>query len=303
VPQDGAVSLEGALLVPRLGLGFAMRPGGGIDAVELGDGRVRWHSDQATRPLAVLGDRLVAQADSLHAGSLELVTLDARDGAARASLRVPIAAGVTATAVDSPAGSFRVWAAAADSRLVVRWEHSASSATGPAQGYLPAESEGQVPSVGGGEAVVSVEGSSLRLESASRLRRTAAEAEERPGLEEVSAAAAEGGAGRRFLSADDRHVLVSERVESAEFTLHQHRWTVYERASGARLGALRALVSATPFVVVGTALYYTAPPHVVRREGRLARRGATLRAVDLQSGAEVWAKAVRDSAFRGPFPP
>jgi hypothetical protein len=297
-----AASLDGAVIVPRLGLVYAMRPAGGIDAIDLGSGRVRWPSDPAARPLTVVGERRVAQAEPAGAGSLELVVLDARNGAARSSARVPVAANVTASVVDTAAGSFRAWAEGRDSQLVLRWEHASLSASGHAQGYLPAAHEGQPPSLGGGEASFTVEGSSLRLEDVGALRSTTAEAVAPPGLTEATVAAVRE-SGRQFLSADGRHVLVTERVASAEFRLDHHRWILYERESGAKLGTVRAVVSATPFVVVGRTLYYTSPPHVLRREGRLARRGSMLRAVDLQSGADVWTKAVRDSAFRGPFPP
>ena len=90
---------------------------------------------------------------------------------------------------------------------------------------------------------------------------------------------------------------------SAEFRIDQHRWNVFDRASGAKLGSFRSVVSAAPFVVVGRTLYYTSPPHQMRRGDKMLRRGTMLRAVDLGAGTEAWTKAVRDPAFHGPFPP
>lgn len=296
-----AVIVADAVVAPELGLAFVMRTGGGIEALDLASGAVRWRSNEATRPLALMGNRLVAQAEPGGAGSLELVTLDALNGAARAKSRVPIEENVTASPVDTARATFRAWAEASDSRLTVRWEHSSLSASGVPQGYLPAADDGQAPSMGGGEASFTTGASSLRLESVDALRPMTDQAVARPGLLEASVAGIRGD--RQFLSADGRHVLVSERVASAEFRIDQHRWNVFDRESGAKLGSFRSVVSAAPFVVVGRTLYYTSPPHVVRRGEKLARRGALLRAVDLGSGNEVWTKAVRDSAFRGPFPP
>lgn len=296
-----AVAFDSAVVAPRLGLVFAMRPGGGIEALDLASGAVRWRSNEAAKPLAVIGDRLVAQADPDGAGSLALVTLDVRSGASRAKSRVPIDEAVTALPVDSARATFRAWAEASDSRLTVRWEHSSLSGNGPPQGYLPAANEGQAPSAGGGEASFTTDASSLRLESVDARRPMTDESVARPGLMEASVAGIRGE--RQFLSADGRHVLVSERVPSAEFRIDQHRWNVFDRASGAKLGSFRSVVSAAPFVVVGRTLYYNTPPHVSRRGDKLLRRGAMLRAVDLGAGTEAWAKAVRDPAFRGPFPP
>ena len=94
-----AVAVQNAVVAPRLGLAFVMKTGGGIEALDLASGAVRWRSDKAARPLALAGDRLVAQAEPGSAGSLALVLLDTRNGAARSSTRVPIDAAVTATAL------------------------------------------------------------------------------------------------------------------------------------------------------------------------------------------------------------
>lgn len=306
-PDDVAL-LEGVVVSPRHGLAYLMRPGGGLDAVDLAAGTVRWRSDAAAKPLALAGDRLVAQAESRGAGALELVVLDARSGAARDALRIPLPAGIAATVIDSPAGSFRVRAESADSELVVRWE--ATGTTAPAQGYLPAPSEGQAPTTDGqgptivtGQAVIDLTSASLRVKDEPAVRRTRAATLTRAALQELPEPAVAAAEGRQLLSADGRHVLVTEPAEAADFTLYRHRWTVYERASGTRLGSVPALVSATPFLVVGATLYHTAPAHAVRQDDRFVERPASLRAVNLETGAESWQMAVAETAFKGPFPP
>ena len=301
-PGPGAVAVDSALVAPDLGLAFVMRPGGGIEALDLASGDVRWRSEKAGRPLAVVDGRLVAQAEPGGAGSLALVVLETRNGTERSSTRVPIEQSVTASVADNAGGSFRAWADASGSQLAVRWQHSTLSSTGGAQGYLPAATEGQAPSIGGGEASFTVAGASLQLEQVNSLRPTAEQAVGRPALEEVSVAAVRS-SGRQLLSADGRHVLISERIPSAEFRIDHNRWNVFDRETGAKVASFRSVISAAPFVVVGRTLYYTSPAHVDRRGERLVHRGAMLRAVELGSGNELWAKTVRDSSFRGPFPP
>lgn len=300
--SDSAALLDGVVVSPRHGFAYVMRPGGGLVAVNLANGKVSWRSEKGAKPVALVGDRLLAQADTRGKG-LELVALDARSGAVRESVRIPLPAGVSATVVDTAKGSFRVQAGGAGSDLLVRWE-----ATGfgvPAQGYLPAADESQapaaeVPSIVAGEAVLDVASLAVKAEPSVRVSRSAAIA--RAALEELSAPAVAGG-GRQVLSADGRHVLVTEAADAADFTLHRYRWTIYERDSGTRLGSVPAMVSAVPFVVVGNTLYHTVPAHAVRKDGKFVEAPTSLRAVNLKGGVEAWKVALLETSFRGPFPP
>jgi hypothetical protein len=299
--SDSAALLEGVVLSPRHGFAYVMRPGGGLAAVNLANGKVRWRSDNA-KPVALVGDRLIAQVEGKGGKALELVALDARSGAVRDSVRIPLPAGVSATLVDTAKGSFRVQASGAGSELLVRWE--ATGADTPLQGYLPYAEDGQQPeaaSVTAGEAVLDAASLSVKAEPSVRVSRSAAIA--RTSLEELSAPAVAGGAGRQMLSADGRHVLVTELADAAEFSLYRHRWTIYERASGTRLGSVPAMVSAVPFVVVGNTLYHTVPAHAVRKDGKFVENPTSLRAVNLKAGVEAWKVALLETDFRGPFPP
>jgi hypothetical protein len=300
--SDSAALLEGVVLSPRHGFAYVMRPGGGLAAVNLANGKVRWRSDNA-KPVALVGDRLIAQVEG-KGKALELVALDARSGAVRDSVRIPLPAGVSATLVDTAKGSFRVQASGVGSELLVRWEATGFGA--PAQGYLPAASEGQAlaadaPTVMAGEAVL--DATSLAVKAEPSVRASHSAVLSRASLEELSAPAVAGGKGRQMLSADGRHVLVTEPVDAAEFTLYRHRWTIYERATGTRLGSVQAMVSANPFVVVGNTLYHTVPAHAVRKDGKFVENPTALRAVNLKAGVEAWKMALLETDFRGPFPP
>jgi hypothetical protein len=297
--EHGALLRDGVLVAPTHGLAFVMRPGGGMDALDLASGTVRWHSDGAAKPLALAGDRLIAQRES-PVGDLEIVALDARRGARGASSRVPLPAGVAASVADTAERSFRVYAGAAGSQLVVQWESSAVAAADAPQGYLPAEDTTQSPSLDG-SASLTMEDSQLALKAAPVADATAAVS--RPELRQLSTPLAKAVSGRQFLSADGRHVLVAQMADRDASNLYSRRWTVYDRESGARLGSVPALAAASPFVVRGTTLYHVEPAFATRRDGRLVRHPAGLRAVDLQSGNELWKVTIRESDFRGPFPP
>ena len=299
--SDSAALLEGVVLSPRHGFAYVMRPGGGLVAVNLANGKVSWRSEKGAKPVAIVGDRLIAQADSKGGKALELVALDARSGAARESVRIPLPEGVVATLVDTAKGSFRVQATGVGSELTVRWE--ATGVDSPLQGYLPYAEDGETqgPSVTAGEALL--DASSLAVKAEPSVRVTGSAAIARAALEELSAPAVAGAPGRQMLSADGRHVLATEPADVAEFTLYRHKWTIYERASGARLGSVPAMVSASPFVVVGNTLYHTVPAHAVRQGDKFVQSSATLRAVNLKGGVEAWKASLVETDFRGPFPP
>jgi len=298
--ERGAVLRDGVVIAPAHGLAYVMRPGGGIDAVDLSSGGVRWHSDAAAKPLILAGDRLVAQAESA-AGALDVVALDAQRGARGASARVPLPAGVAASVVDTAQRSFRVYAGNAGPQLLVQWESSAFATVDAPQGYLPAEGSGQTPTLGG-SALLTVDDSLMEVKAAPSA--SAGAAVSRPELQELSAPLARAVAGRQFLSADGRHVLVAQMVDRGDpSNVYSRRWTIYDRESGARLGSVPALAAAAPFVVRGATLYHVEPAFATRRDGRMVRHPASLRAVDLRSGNELWKVTIRESDFRGPFPP
>lgn len=278
---------------------------GGIDAVNLATGKLRWRSDKAAKPLALVGERLIAQAaGGRKAKTLDLVVLDARNGASRDSVRIPLPEGVVASVVDTPAGSFRVRTNSTASELVVNWE--ATGVGVAAQGYVPAVDEGQAPVAGmesvTGAAVLDMTAKTLTVKAEPSVRLAESASIVRSAMEELSSPAVAGIEGRQFLSADGRHVLVTETIEAGS-SLYRHRWTMYERASGARLGSVPALVSATPFVVIGNTLYHSVPAHTVRKDGKFVENPTSLRAVNLKTGVEAWKMAVLETAFRGPFPP
>lgn len=299
--NQGIALLEGVVVAPQQGFAYLMRPGGGIDAVDLSTGALRWHSKGAAKPLALAGGRLVAQADNRGANALDLVVLDARSGAARDSVRIPLPAGIAATVVDTPGSSFRVRAdSAGASKVVVQWQATKSAGAEPLQGYLPEESavKSLAPKIVSGQAEIDL-GAALKM-NASLAEGSAAEA--RDALQELRTPAV-AAAGRQLLSADGRHVLVTESIDAAEFTLERYRWTVYERESGARLGSVASMVSAAPFLVVGTTLYYREPSHGTVQKGRFLESPPALRAMNLQTGAEMWKSAIPEMSYQGPFPP
>lgn len=304
-----AVSLrDGVIVDAARGVAYVMNREGGVDALRTADGAVLWRSAEAARPLLVADGLLIAQAEPAAAGELPVVTLDRGTGhlVARASVGLP--EGVWARIEDGPRGSFRAAAVTRGEEVVVRWEATQRRAGPQLQGYVPGPDEGRAP----GDAPAAVEERSRE----ERLRGAAVIAPRtgtvRPELAERSAAPVGGSVlrtfdglagidGRKFLSADGRHVLVSRRADSSS-PLEPYRWSIYTR-DGRLLGELSSQRSAAPFVVAGARVLFEARPSGAWIDGEMVTRPLRLQAVELTNGLEAWNQPIRQVEFAGPFPP
>jgi hypothetical protein len=292
---------DGVVVDAARGVAYVISPKGGIDALDLATGNVRWTSKAAVKPLAVVDGNLVAQAVTVDSGELPVVAFDAK-GAVKQQLRIELPAGVRAQVADGPSRRFRTEAfASEDGALVVTW---AASESRPVQGLLDQDAAG-TPDTGALSAQEPLSG-------AARVDLSSGRVAEVPSAKaqslQVAARAATAGKGldlrRQLASLDGRHVLTSERiVQSGESgAQRRYRWTLTD-ASGATVGTVEAPVGRANFVVAGTQLLYVAP-QVARAEGnRLVEEPLRLQALDLRTGAALWSAAVVDTAFRGPFAP
>jgi hypothetical protein len=106
----------------------------------------------------------------------------------------------------------------------------------------------------------------------------------------------------QILSADGGHVLASERVAD-DSVWEKYLWTIYDRSTGEPIGEFRTFRSLAPFFVSDSMVIYETPPAARQVQGNLIEEPLKIRAVDLSTGREVWSREVRDTAYRGPFPP
>lgn len=295
---------DGVVVDAARGVAYVISPKGGIDALDLATGNVRWTSKAAVKPLAVVDGALLAQAATANSGELPVVAFDAQGGV-KQQLRIQLPSGVLALASDGPTRRFRAEAfAAEDGAVVVTW---AASESRPVQGILPPEQDAV------GEALESGALSAQEpLSGAARVDLSNGRVADVPSGKaqslQVAARAATAGKGldlrRQLASLDGRHVLSTERVAqtSESGAQRRYRWTITD-AAGAPVGTVETPVGRASFVVAGSQLLYVAP-QVARTEGnRLVEEPLRLQALDLRTGAALWSAAIVDTTFRGPFPP
>lgn len=299
--QSAGALHDGVVVDAASATAYVISPKGGIDALDLATGNVRWTSKAAVKPLAVVDGALLAQAAASDSGELPVVAFDAK-GVVKQQLRIELPAGVRAQVADGPSRLFRAEAfASEDGAVVVTW---AASESRPVQGLLEQDAAGETLTSGALSAQEPLAGAARVDLSTGRVADVpSAKAQSL----QVAARAATAGKGldlrRQLASLDGRHVLTTERLAASESgAQRRYRWTITD-ASGTTVGTVEAPVGRASFVVAGSQLLYVAP-QVVRAEGnRLVEEPLRLQALDLRTGAALWSAAVVDTAFRGPFPP
>ncbi len=270
---------------------YVMNPAGGIDCLRLGEGTVVWHSADADKPLALQGSHLVAQGENQALGSLDLAVLSKTTGNSLHSFSASLPDTVMGRIDEGLGHSFRAWGDATSDRVIIAWTSSRQLAQG-----MPTDLAVARPRLHEGAFAVNAQnGTAAEVEIPPRLL-----AKWRPllaGNQRLSAVTP----GRQFLSADERHVLVSERIDASD-GWKEYRWTIYTRA-GDRLGSFETFVSYSPFFVAASTLIYETRPFARRIEGELVKESLKIRAVDLSNGVEQWQFAIRDTSYYGPHPP
>lgn len=305
--SSSIVLRDGVIVDLARDVAYVMNREGRIDALRTSDGAVLWSSTEGAKPLAVIDDLLVAQAEPTDSGELALVTLDRGAGRTVSKGRVELPEGVWGTVTDRPRATFRAAARPSADGVTVTWR---SSRLGDEdfQGYVPSPDEGRAP------------GAQLATRSEAprgpEVRQGAATVDPRSGaVRAVVAKAATGAAastlrvfdglaeieGRKFLSADGRHVLVSRSLGSRE-VYDRYHWSVFTRG-GELVGEVKSHRSAAPFVVSGSLLVFEASPYVVKRGEEMIDQPLRIVAVDLATGVEAWAQPLLQVDFAGPFPP
>ena len=325
----------GVVVDPNRGEAYVMSPEGGIVALDLAQGAPKWRSAQASKPLTLAGELLVGQAEAEGpTNALKIVTLHtARQGAPVTESMVDLPPGVLPTIEQSASRSFTASAEPVGSDATVTWEFIERPLRGVPPGpleVLPGEAPpgvsaatpsepglrmtpSAVPIEPASEATITRGAARLNLESGETTptipprREVAPAAAMRSQAFGIAAADLAPGTGLpgvpepQFVSADGRHVMSSERVDGSP--AEKYRWTIFERATGQRIGEFRTYVRYAPFFVTDGRVVFQAPPFKQQEGSSVVEEPLQLRAADLNTGRTLWRQPVRDTTDREPPPP
>lgn len=322
---------------------YLMSPGGGVEGLSVSSGNRLWASERAAKPLALHGDLLIAQVEQTKpGGGLEILMLDTtRAGSVRQQFRVELPAGVWAAVDDGLGRAFDARGQILNNAPFVSWTHTKSYSKGVAPKPDEPLRQSQVAAYSldlSSARMVAVEPSALAqavvpLPPAAQTWMNSENSFEAPAIagSVVAATQVVGGVteplGRlvlkrwdrssgaeltdvellrgphilRLRSADGRHLLVTERVAPNDF--EEYEWSVFSIETGVRVGQLRHHQSHARFFVSGSTIVFEEPAFGHLDGDKWVKEPRRLRAAVLGSGSAVWEQKLRDTAYRGPFPP
>jgi hypothetical protein len=311
-----------------------MRPDGGIEAVDLSSGKVRWTTDRAAKPLGIHEGALYCQAEGGE--ELRLVALAADDAAELRSFEIPLPEGVSALVSRKDGQSFRPRVRFEDPKLLVSWDFAAWVPVGMDPGGSTTFSR-QVS----GRARVDLKSGAVEVleEDEARSRRgkplppavsALVTSGELPGpiwrAGSVVASPVRGPEGgiviRRFdaesgkplagsptiepgtilrlPSADHRHVLSSRLVEGRRSTW---RWLLVSLETGEQVAEVHAPLPSASFCVVGSTLAYVLQDASRAAVTTKSPSRVRLEGVDLKTGGKLWSRPIRDISAPLSAPP
>ena len=286
-PVNSFELAPGVVVDPASGVIYTMNPNRGIDAIELSSGKLRWGSDASAKPMAVSGEKLLAQTDASGNGNtLPIAILETKTGTLLKSVEVPLPAGVTASVDRMMESSFTDGARLEQDVALLWWTYSYRKVSGiarPGGDLARTESGGARIDLQSGRVV------SLDAEEVAKERQAASPA----------ATSLEHG----FPSSDGRLLLDAESMGADASGALRYRWRINSVQDHRQVAEVTMPTSAAPFTMVDSLLLYVSSPSGHRVDGAFVQEPLQLRAIDTKSGTERWKHPIRDINFHGALPP
>jgi hypothetical protein len=301
---------------------YLMSPKGGIDAVGLASGNLLWTSKAADKPLAVFDDRLAAQAEAVPGSrSLPIILLDTKSGRVISTIAVPMPTGVMPPSIDDRMGtSSSVKARVEHDGLLVRWTVS-SRGVSPIQRPVNVRNESGAVLINL-QTLKAVPLTSDDLAEATLRSKISLDTTRLSGTEGLyfqpraagrflvsvklgPASAGQDAVMKRWnadsgeplrdidlgpgfvdssVSADNSLFLAIRRTTGSGYV-----WSIYTIATGQRVAEVRLPDSSARSFFVWRSI--------------LIVRADELRGVDLNTGTQIWTRALRDTSYHGTYPP
>jgi len=318
---------EGVIVDPSDDQLFVRDPSGYTSAVDVASGNVEWSSIATTKPLVVLDGMLIAQAETSSAHNvLNIVALDFRNrGKVVTSKSARLPPQVDAGIDHNAQGLFRAEAQVIGEDVDVSWQFETVRSSGrPYAGSNILLENSATATIRPGSAIrdkpppvpdpeATPLSGTIRFNLSSKAARPKQIAIVPPSqlmsrfapvLPEAQSPFLTLNPGEEgYVSADGLAVLQSRRVGD-DTVWNNYEWTIVDRKDGRPIANFRAHVRIAPFVVVSARVVYVDSPFV-RQVGpdKQEKSPLSVRAVDTNTGSEVWSHAVRDTSERGPMRP
>jgi hypothetical protein len=311
--SSNTFGLGSSAVVDPQGTVYLSTPEGVITAIKLDSGTALWTtpSGKAYRPLAISGKFLVAMQEGggPKAGKhLGIALLQSLDGSEHQVNWVELPPAAWASVKNGLGSSVQTSAAiGTDNRVTISW---VSEWQREVRGAALDENDQAPGAARVAAAAAQVESSSgaVEIDPGGQIlplsRSTASTRQFQPARQDLPEdQRLKGLPATQFISADGKHILVSELVGN-DNDLNKYRWTIYTAGANEPLATISTPFPTAPFFVSGSTIIYQLRPYMIREQGdRMVRSTLKLIAIDLRSGGKLWEHAVMDQAYYGPFPP
>jgi len=267
-------------------------PDGGIAAVNTQDGTYKWISSASDKPLGIVDGLLISQQQSTQSAVMLLVYHDLNSGDSLNNIQLTLPDQVRATVVDGASHRFNVQQLNENTPHQLQWTFSG----GTAQGIAPVKDLTQSRNQEENDSLSGAIDLDTKNRTATISNRTFQVVNTTARIEQAVMTGIEG---RQFLSQDESHVLISNRIPSDQKVSYQ--WRIFDR-TGQLLSSLESPHSYAPFVISGSQLLLLEPATGQLVNGELVRNAPLLKAVNLGTGKESWSIKVRPIAYFGPLP-
>ncbi len=310
---NGFQFISGVVVAHDRNEAYVMNPDGGVDAIDLSSGAVAWTTMEASKPLALNGNLLICQVESSGVkkkNRLVLVALNIHGhGDPAVAGRMDLPPEVIVSIDEKLNSSFFASAQPSGNDAVIFWEYIYHPIKGvrPENRFPLVDQEniemGTMPrtvnsSITTGALQMNLT-SGIVSPLSTKTELTAPKPYQLKSINEKGRIV--GVKGRQFVSMDDNIILNSERINN-DTVWNKYKWTIFDRSSNQLLGEMRNHYSATPFFLAGSLLVYNTNLFIRRINNELVGESTKIRAVDLNTGQELWGKEIRDTKYYGPFP-
>lgn len=273
---------------------YASNPKGGIDAIAIATGSIKWHSDHAELPIMLRDAQLIAQADSQIANNLSLKTLDVNTGSSVQNKQLLLPSKVNAPITAELNQKFDIWVDYdSNPNGDINWQYHYKLM----QGISPAKPIKAQYTYG----KIAIRDSSLlnkvSMQTQQQKHQNPNKHIEGTFLNNLKTDANN----RQFISINSQHILLSKRNEKPSI-FNNYIWKIYDR-NGQLLGFLNNSISYSPFLVSGQTIVFITQPFSKSTKDGLFKSPLSLQAYSLDSGKSLWTKEIRDFRYLGPFPP
>ena len=293
--------LSPSVLVSSSGI-FVLGESGALESLDPATGELLWSRPAATRPLLEANGLIWAQARSDRPeGELKIVALDAQ-GRTVSTVKADVPSRAWTSVDDALGKSFEIRAMVdATGAPVVSWRSTELRVKGARAAMMVPESPGYDPRLfTPAPSLVQVEQGSFRIDAITGTT-VALDPADAAALFAPEANPIKAQAGNlRYLSADGRHLLISERVAD-DRQWQKYRWRVMDRQSGRLVAERKSHVAWSPFQMHGSVLLAQERPWQRRADDQWLSAPFQLRAFS-PSGVEQWRYTLRDTRFVGPYP-